>query len=286
MIISDGRELVIRDCFTAQNFNIEMFEGGIDPLIMVDHFRMTGPTFPPHPHAGLSAVTYVFPESSGAHMNYDSLHDPISIEPGDIHWFAAGAGAVHTEQPRIEGKEVHALQIFVNLPISKKRQKAYASHIVAADIPLYSDESGSVRVVAGDYKDQSSPLDTPTPFTLLDCHGAEGKQQVFPMHSGWNYLLHSVIGDLEISMPECNLDRATITLGAGKSIGFSGWQTGEDGNPLVVKSSGSSHYVLLGGLGLREPYSLGGPIVMESHEANLERFEAYRNGEFGQIKGF
>jgi redox-sensitive bicupin YhaK (pirin superfamily) len=29
----------------------------IDPVIMLDHFHMTTPTFEPHPHAGISAVT-------------------------------------------------------------------------------------------------------------------------------------------------------------------------------------------------------------------------------------
>lgn len=285
MIISDGQELVIRDCFRAQSFNIEMFGGGIDPLIMVDHFRMTGPTFPVHPHAGLSAVTYVFPESKGAHMNYDSLHDPISIEPGDIHWFASCSGAVHTEQPRVEGKEVHALQIFVNLPIRMKRQQAYASHVVASDIPIYSDLNGSVSVVAGVYKELASPLKTPTPFALLDCHGVEGVNQSFPMKLNWNYFLYSVSGAIEVSLPGLNLDRAAVTLGPGQSLGFSGWETSKEGISLVIKSSENSHYVLLGGLGLREPYHLGGPIVMESAEANDERFRAYRNGEFGQVKG-
>lgn len=285
MILSDGRELVIRDCFRAQNFGIEMFNGGIDPLIMVDHFRMTAPTFPPHPHAGLSAVTYVFPESSGAHMNYDSLHAPISIEPGDIHWFASGSGAVHTEQPKVEGVEVHALQIFVNLPISMKRQRAYASHITAADIPVYLDIGGTVRVVSGGFEDFVSPLETPTPFMLLDCHGNKGMQNAFPMRINWNYFLYSVDGQIEVSLPGRELERAMITLGTGQSLGFSGSEAGEN-RSLVVNYTINSHYVLIGGESLNEPYHLGGPIVMESAEANLERFEAYRNGEFGEINGY
>jgi redox-sensitive bicupin YhaK (pirin superfamily) len=286
MIISNGQELVIRDCFKAQSFNIEMFSGRIDPLIMIDHFRMTGPTFPVHPHAGISAVTYVFPGSSEAHMNYDSLHEPIAIEPGDIHWFAACSGAVHTELPRVEGREVHALQIFVNLPISMKRQKPYASHVIASHIPIYSDQDGSVRVVAGGYRGLASPLKTPTPFTLLDCHGVEGANQTVSMMPNWNYFLYSVGGSIEASLPGVSMDRAAVTLGPGQSLGFAGWDTSKDGIPLVINSAESSHFVLLGGLSLREPYCLGGPIVMESAEANQERLKAYRNGEFGQVKGF
>lgn len=60
----------------------------------------------------------------------------------------------------------------------------------------------------------------------------------------------------------------------------------KDGVPLEINSSENSHFVILGGLSLREPYCLGGPIVMESAEAIEERFKAYRNGGFGQVKGF
>ncbi|MFX7858462.1 hypothetical protein ABTK38_22465, partial [Acinetobacter baumannii] len=38
----------------------------LDPFIKVDHFRMREPAFAPHPHAGFSAVTYLFDDSSTA----------------------------------------------------------------------------------------------------------------------------------------------------------------------------------------------------------------------------
>jgi redox-sensitive bicupin YhaK (pirin superfamily) len=287
MIFSNGRELVIGANFNARNFNIEMFNGGIDPLIMVDHFRMSAPTFPPHPHAGLSAVTYVFPESHGAHMNFDSLNEPISIEPGDIHWFASGSGAIHTEQPKREGSEVHALQIFVNLPVSMKHQSAYATHVAANLIPTYSDLAGTVRIVAGHYAQKFSPLRTPTPFMFLDCYGNIGKQFFFPVVSGWNYFLYIVRGEVQIStLPGVKESRGGGFLKGGQSLGFSGYPDVDGSSSPFIRSCIDSHYVLLGGKSLDESYSLGGPIVMENIEANLEKFQAYKNGEFGQIRGY
>ncbi|MBL9037658.1 MAG: pirin family protein, partial [Archangium sp.] len=43
----------------------------IDPFLNVDHFTMSQPTFPPHPHAGFSAVTVLFEDSPGAFINRD-----------------------------------------------------------------------------------------------------------------------------------------------------------------------------------------------------------------------
>jgi redox-sensitive bicupin YhaK (pirin superfamily) len=35
----------------------------LDPFLAADAFAMAQPFFPPHPHAGFSAVTYMLPES-------------------------------------------------------------------------------------------------------------------------------------------------------------------------------------------------------------------------------
>ncbi|MGL5321039.1 MAG: pirin family protein, partial [Aeromonas veronii] len=107
-----GQPLRIGSGFEASHFGEHFFNGLIDPVAMVDHFQMTAPTFEPHPHAGISAVTYLFEDSTSPHVNYDSLGNQGPIEPGALHWLAAGRGAVHTEQPEGASPYVHALQIF------------------------------------------------------------------------------------------------------------------------------------------------------------------------------
>jgi redox-sensitive bicupin YhaK (pirin superfamily) len=37
----------------------------MDPLVMVDHYVMTEPTFGVHPHAGMSAVSLLFEDGRG-----------------------------------------------------------------------------------------------------------------------------------------------------------------------------------------------------------------------------
>lgn len=58
----------------------------IDPFIGVDHAWMSGPTFPPHRHAGFSAVSYVFLDSETGIDNRDSLGTRNLIRPGGLHW--------------------------------------------------------------------------------------------------------------------------------------------------------------------------------------------------------
>ena len=51
-----GRPLEVGEGFSALSFEHKSFDGLMDPLVLVDHFTMSEPTFGPHPHAGMSAV--------------------------------------------------------------------------------------------------------------------------------------------------------------------------------------------------------------------------------------
>jgi len=76
---------------------------------------MRAPIFPPHPHTGFSAVTYMFEDSAGSFQNRDSLGDRALIHPGDLHWTQAGSGLMYEEVPSLPGTLCHGAQIFVNL---------------------------------------------------------------------------------------------------------------------------------------------------------------------------
>ena len=95
----------------------------LDPFMGIDHAWMSAPTFPPHPHAGFSAVTYLFLDSETGIANRDSNGNRTLIEPGGLHWTAAGSGVVHEENPAVLGSTTHLLQIFVNLPRTARMQR-------------------------------------------------------------------------------------------------------------------------------------------------------------------
>jgi hypothetical protein len=76
----------------------------IDPFLGVDHAWISAPTFPPHPHAGFSAVSYLFLDSETGVDNRDSLGNHNLISPGGLHWTAASRGVMHEEFPAKTGK--------------------------------------------------------------------------------------------------------------------------------------------------------------------------------------
>ena len=85
----------------------------VGPFVFFDHF---GPVtnqpgdnhdVRPHPHIGLSTVTYLF---QGAMIHRDSTGVVQRIEPGAINWMTAGKGIVHSERTP-EGSAWHQLRV-------------------------------------------------------------------------------------------------------------------------------------------------------------------------------
>lgn len=160
----------------------------IDPFIGVDHAWMSGPTFPPHSHAGFSAVSYIFLDAETGLDNHDSLGTHNLIRPGGLHWATAGSGIVHEEVPAEVGKTVHSLQIFVDLARDRKDIAPFALSLEPEEVPVVQLPGVKVRVPIGRFGDVRSPLDPPTEVTILDIsldEGAELTLSVEPGHSAF-----------------------------------------------------------------------------------------------------
>ncbi|MFC5475801.1 pirin family protein [Paraherbaspirillum soli] len=269
--IIEPRDMRIGDGFTAKHFSEDAFNGLIDPVVMLDHFHMTAPTFAPHPHAGISAVTFMFEDSVGYDMNYDSCGNHGPIHPGDLHWMVAGRGVVHTEQPEGEGFHVHALQIFVNLPAHKKHIAPYAIHVDAKDIPVFRAPGVRVRVGAGESNGVQSPAVLPEPFTLLDGFLEPGASFTHRLPAGWNAMVYSVEGQLELTVGDVH-----STIVTARAIGVSATE-------IQLTSVAGAHFTVLAGPALREPLVKHGPFVMNTAEQMQQTLSDYASGKMGTL---
>jgi redox-sensitive bicupin YhaK (pirin superfamily) len=155
--------------FKAFSVGQQQFGSSIQPFIQLDHYFMTQPTFSEHPHQGIAAVTYMFEDSEETFFNKDSQGDESYIRPGDLHWTQAGTGIRHNETPIEPGKICHGIQMFVDLPLADKSLPAKAFHLTAAQIPVYTTDSGGrVRVVIGAANGVTSPLNISAKIRFLD----------------------------------------------------------------------------------------------------------------------
>ena len=69
----------------------------------------------PHPHIGLSTVTYLF---DGTMDHKDSLGNDMRIVPGDVNLMTAGSGIVHSERTGQDIRESPSKLYGTSLPVS------------------------------------------------------------------------------------------------------------------------------------------------------------------------
>ncbi|CAM3003513.1 MULTISPECIES: pirin family protein [Pseudomonas] len=271
--IVSGVTHTIGEGFTALHFSEDMFATRMDPLLMVDHFVMTAPTFAPHLHAGISAVTVMFEDSEGNLLNRDTLGHNLALKAGDLYWLAAASGAVHEEVPEANAR-THALQVFVNLPSHLKLTPARTLHVPAQQVPIIQAPGHRVRVVLGRSGDVIGAEGTPEPLTLLD--GSLQADGVFAhtLAEGFQAWIYAVSGTLTV---HCNAEEQSIPAGHSTTVS-AGAQV-----ELRMTSSEPCHFVLIAGSPIGEPFIKYGPLVMTTEEDIRRTLVKYAKGGFGQI---
>ena len=270
-----GNSLQIGHGFTALGFRHSQFDGVMDPLIMVDHYTMTEPTFGVHPHAGISAVSILFEDSQGKFNNRDSLGNDFDIEAGDLYWLNAGRGALHDEAPRT-GAKIHGLQVFVNLPASLKHSAPSSLHIKRSDMPTIEDKGYRVRVVLGESNGQYSYEHPVWPVSILDGYADNRANFVHQVQVGCNTWIYAVEHDIEY-----RLGKRWEMLKQGTSIAVTYQQL----QMLNIRGTAinSSHFAVISGQPIAEPFVQQGPFAMTTQQEIDELVAKYEAGEFGQI---
>lgn len=132
----------------------------------------------PHPHIGLSTLTYLF---EGAIMHRDSMGSEVEITPGAVNWMTAGKRVVHSERTpehmRGSSKRLHGMQIWVALPRELEETEPSFTHIPAEEIPAWEREGIAMKLIAGEAFGQKSPVPVQSPLYLIELKS--DRQQTF-----------------------------------------------------------------------------------------------------------
>jgi redox-sensitive bicupin YhaK (pirin superfamily) len=134
----------------------------------------------PHPHIGLSTVTYLF---AGEIMHRDSTGVEQAIRPGEMNWMVAGSGITHSERferARREGGPMHAIQAWVALPDSDEETVPLFSHHESAYLPVVSDGGVWLRVLAGEAFGLRAAVKTHSPLFYVHLELGQGARITLP----------------------------------------------------------------------------------------------------------
>jgi redox-sensitive bicupin YhaK (pirin superfamily) len=147
----------------------------VGPFIYIDHM---GPVklnerdnfdVLPHPHIGLSTLTFLF---EGSIMHRDSIGNALEIKPGEVNWMTAGSGIVHSERTpeylRHSEKYLHGLQIWVALPKHLEQMKPEFFHVTSSEIPVWEQDGVQFKLVAGEAFNRKSGVPTYSKLYMVE----------------------------------------------------------------------------------------------------------------------
>jgi redox-sensitive bicupin YhaK (pirin superfamily) len=276
----EGEGFPVRRAFAGVDMSL------LDPFVHMDEMGEVdyGPGEPKgtawHPHRGFETVTYMI---DGIFQHRDSTGGGGVITNGDTQWMTAGAGILHIERPPeelvVSGGLFHGIQLWVNLPASRKFVPPQYQDIRGQEVSLLTSPDGAslVRIIAGDVAGFRGPGSTNTPMTMLHATLSPGAELVLPWPREYNALVYALSGRGSAGPQRQPLHGGQLAVfGEGDSITL----TADESQPSNAQAL---DVLVLGGQPIGEPVAWYGPFVMNTRDELQQAFDDFRAGRMGTI---
>ena len=175
-LVIDARDAAISKSVKVKRILPFRLRRMVGPFIFMDH---AGPIpdvasepssmdVLPHPHIGLSTVSYLF----GGHVTHrDSLGVEQVIIPGEVNWMTAGSGIAHSERfedPSVlKGGDLEMIQTWVALPEKDEESAPAFDNYKPEQLPVYTDKGVWMRLIAGNAYGLRNDVKTHSPLFYL-----------------------------------------------------------------------------------------------------------------------
>ncbi|RWF34480.1 pirin family protein [Mesorhizobium sp.] len=224
----------------------------------------------PHPHIGLSTVTYLF---DGKIRHRDSLGTEMVIAPGDVNLMTAGRGIVHSERTPEELRgapmSVSGLQTWLALPDGKEEIAPVFANTSVARLPEIDAGGVSGRIVIGEFSGLRSPVATASDTLYADLRLAAGASVQIPADAE-ERAIYTLEGDVSIAGDVFPAERLLV------------FKPGEE---IVVSSERGAHFMLFGGASLGSQRYIWWNFVSSSKERIEQAKQEWKTGRFDIVPG-
>lgn len=224
----------------------------------------------PHPHIGLSTVTYLF---DGRIRHRDSLGTEMVIEPGDVNLMTAGRGIVHSERSpqelRASPMPISGLQTWLALPDHREEMAPVFENTASRDLPEFRAGGVEGRVVIGEIEGMRAPVTTFHDTLYADIRLAPGAAFRIPSDPE-ERAIYTLDGDVDILGDVFPADRLLVL---------------RPGDEIVVSAPRGAHFMLFGGASLGSKRYIWWNFVSSSKERIEQAKEEWKTGRFDIVPG-
>ena len=196
----------------------------VGPFIFFDHMGPaafapgSGIDVRPHPHIGLSTVTYLL---QGEMTHRDSLGVKEVIRPGEVNWMTAGRGIVHSERTdpslRASGSVMHGLQAWVALPTESEEVDPAFAHHEGDDLPSYSSGGLFARLIAGEAHGARARVATHSPLFYIHWDLKAGVKAALPANHD-ERAIYVVSGEVELEGRAIRAGQLAVVAAGGEPV--------------------------------------------------------------------
>jgi redox-sensitive bicupin YhaK (pirin superfamily) len=248
----------------------------VGPFIFFDQFGPAefragqGVDVRPHPHIGLSTVSYLF---DGEIMHRDSLGTALPILPGDVNLMTAGRGIVHSERTgevaRQKGQSLHGIQAWLALPQIHEEDAAAFAHHGVSELPEIREGGKRIRLIIGALYGEKAPTAFPHDTFYAEAVLAPGS--ILPIDA-----------DHE--------ERAVYVVSGAIDIVGDRFEPGQllvlrPGDRISVLALSNVRLMLLGGAAMDGPRHIWWNFVSSRKERIDQAKEEWRAGRFDTVPG-
>lgn len=248
----------------------------IGPFVFFDEFGPhefhlgDGMDVRPHPHIGLSTVTYLF---DGQIMHRDSLGFVQPINPGDVNLMTAGRGIVHSERTPMElrsgGARLFGVQLWTALPQSHEEQAPTFEHISVDRLPRIVGEGKRIRLIMGQAYGEQSPINVPHPTLYAEVMMSPGS--LLPLDGDYEErAIYIISGEVDI---------AGDTFGPQRLLVF------KPGDRISILALSNARIMVLGGEPMDGPRHIWWNFVSSRKERIELAAAEWRAGRFDTVPG-
>lgn len=218
----------------------------------------------PHPHIGLSTVSYLF---GGSVTHRDSLGVEQIIKPGEVNWMTAGKGIAHSERfedPAVRsGGQLEMIQTWVALPEKEEETNPSFENYKPEALPVFTDPGVWMRLIAGNAFGLNSSVKT---------------------HSSMFYLHVVLQQGARFGMPEEHMERGVYVAKGSIEVNGHAYHKGQllvftkSSDPMIIATEDST-LMLLGGEPLGDRY-IWWNFVSSRRERIDQAKEDWKQGRF------
>ena len=205
-----------------------------------------------HPHTNLQTFTSML---EGEVWHQDSLGFRQLIRPKQVNLMTAGTGnargIAHTEQSPEGIKSLHAVQLWIALPMNQQIEPNFQHY---PDLPEWQQNGVRHVLTTGSFGGHTAPTAQYSPLLGIDMQFNQAQSVEVPCHTDWEYGVLVLAGLVSVGGKTFGTDELAFIEPNGAAS-------------FTLQAEAGSHLMLLGGEPLPHPTLVWWNFVADSHEA-------------------